>query len=47
VNQVFEILLKWVEGRDWEKAFYEVIPQRKFAVVNSKEAESTSTGEND
>ena len=30
VNQVFEILVKWVETRDWELALYEVIPKRKF-----------------
>ncbi|KAF5332007.1 hypothetical protein D9758_014579 [Tetrapyrgos nigripes] len=30
VNQVFEIMLKWVETRDWEQAFYSIIPQRKF-----------------
>ncbi|RDB20091.1 tRNA (guanine(9)-N1)-methyltransferase [Hypsizygus marmoreus] len=30
VNQVFEILLKWVETRSWEEALYSVIPKRKF-----------------
>ncbi|EAU84404.2 tRNA (guanine-N(1)-)-methyltransferase [Coprinopsis cinerea okayama7 len=30
VNQCFEILLKWVETRDWEEALYSVIPKRKF-----------------
>ncbi|KAG6845436.1 hypothetical protein H0H87_009344 [Tephrocybe sp. NHM501043] len=30
VNQVFEILLKWVETRNWEEALYSVVPKRKF-----------------
>ncbi|KAJ2496465.1 tRNA (guanine(9)-N(1))-methyltransferase [Coemansia sp. RSA 1972] len=30
VNQIFEILVKFVEARDWKQAFLEVIPQRKF-----------------
>lgn len=27
---VYEIMIKWVEHRDWEKAFAAVIPQRKL-----------------
>jgi len=30
VNQVFEILVKWVETRDWELSLYTVVPKRKF-----------------
>lgn len=29
VNQVVEILLKFIETRDWKTSFFEVIPQRK------------------
>ncbi|EPX70716.1 tRNA m(1)G methyltransferase Trm10 [Schizosaccharomyces octosporus yFS286] len=29
VNHVFEILSLWLEHRDWEKAFMEIIPKRK------------------
>ena len=30
VNQVFEILIKWVETKDWEQSLYSVIPKRKL-----------------
>ena len=38
VNQVFEILVKWVETRDWEQALYAVIPKRKFQNGCAQEA---------
>ncbi|KAI7903683.1 guanine-1-methyltransferase-domain-containing protein [Cokeromyces recurvatus] len=30
VNQVMEIMVKWLDCRDWEQAFKEVIPERKL-----------------
>ena len=43
VNQVFEILVKWVETRDWEKALYSVIPKRKFESKESGKGTSEGT----
>jgi tRNA (guanine9-N1)-methyltransferase len=30
VNQVLEIMLRWLEFQDWEMAFMSVIPKRKL-----------------
>ncbi|KAH9006863.1 guanine-1-methyltransferase-domain-containing protein [Lactarius hatsudake] len=49
VNQVFEVLVKWVETRDWELSLYAVIPKRKFqeggaheGSTNEKSIDSTA-----
>jgi tRNA (guanine9-N1)-methyltransferase len=35
VNQIFEIMVKWVETRSWEEALYAVVPERKFQAGES------------
>ena len=30
MDKVYDILLGWIEHRDWQQALYAVIPQRKF-----------------
>ena len=49
VNQTFEILLKWVETRDWEQALYAVMPKRKFNAAGRRKrgggGESSKGGE--
>ncbi|KAL0950160.1 hypothetical protein HGRIS_010154 [Hohenbuehelia grisea] len=36
VNQVVEILARWVETRDWEQALHAVVPKRKFNATGKK-----------
>lgn len=51
VNQVIEILLKFLENRDWRTSFFEVVPQRKRreidSVENHGEVEGEANQEND
>ncbi|KAK9899670.1 hypothetical protein P389DRAFT_191984 [Cystobasidium minutum MCA 4210] len=43
VNQCYEIMSKWAEHRDWEKAFFEVIPKRKFEQGKTANAGTPAT----
>lgn len=43
MNQTFEILLNWVETRDWEQALYSVIPKRKFNDSGRRRGRGTSS----
>ncbi|KAI8085060.1 guanine-1-methyltransferase-domain-containing protein [Halteromyces radiatus] len=48
VNQVYEIMLKWVEHKDWEKAFLDIIPQRKLKdskLLNNQETSEVNKDE--
>ncbi|RPA98845.1 hypothetical protein L873DRAFT_1739350 [Choiromyces venosus 120613-1] len=42
-NQVVEIMIRWLECRDWERAFLDVIPRRKMPVA--KEGSEGGEGE--
>ncbi|XP_027709137.1 tRNA methyltransferase 10 homolog A isoform X2 [Vombatus ursinus] len=42
VNHVFEIILEYLETRDWQEAFFSILPQRKGAVPADKVCEGSS-----
>lgn len=37
MNQVVEILLRFLESKDWKKSFFQVIPQRKRGEAGSED----------
>ncbi|KAH9854928.1 guanine-1-methyltransferase-domain-containing protein [Lenzites betulinus] len=43
VNQTFDILVKWVETRDWKEALYSVIPKRKFNTTGRRRGGGSSS----
>ncbi|KAJ1958113.1 tRNA (guanine(9)-N(1))-methyltransferase [Dipsacomyces acuminosporus] len=43
VNQIFEMLIKFIEVGDWKAAFMNVIPQRKFQQNDSNAASSAAS----
>ena len=45
VNHVFEILCKYHESEDWRKAFFAVIPERKFNENKEKGAKAVTKAE--
>lgn len=42
MNRVFETMLEYLEARDWQEAFFTVLPQRKGAVATDEACESSS-----
>ncbi|KAH0986049.1 hypothetical protein GBA52_013226 [Prunus armeniaca] len=46
VNQVIEILLKFLETKNWKDSFFQVIPQRKRCQADSEQSQQVKGGEN-
>ncbi|KAF5742837.1 hypothetical protein HS088_TW09G00898 [Tripterygium wilfordii] len=44
VNQVIEILLTFLETRDWKASFFQVIPQRKRCESDAEENQGANEG---
>lgn len=44
VNQVIEILLKFLENQDWKTSFFQVIPQRKRGEADSEDRQGDVEG---
>ncbi|KAM5255877.1 tRNA methyltransferase 10 homolog A [Ctenodactylus gundi] len=42
VNHVFEIILGYLETRDWQEAFFTILPQRKGAVPTNRACDNPS-----
>lgn len=45
MNQVIEILLKYLETEDWKLSFFQVIPQRKRLEDDSREGNGEAEDE--
>lgn len=46
VNQAIEILLKFLETKDWKTSFFQVIPQRKRCEADTQEHQEAEGEEN-